>query len=72
MQMWLQYIEEVNVKSFIPEDKWESSVIMELNTDASNIEYGGIFGKRWFYGEWPPGWSLYHIMVKELFSIVLQ
>ena len=44
---------------------------MKLNTDASNIGYWGIFGKRWFYGEWPPSWVLYHITIKDLFPIVL-
>ena len=71
MQMWLRFIEEFNGKSFFLEDKWENSVNMKFNTDASNIGYGGIFGKRWFYGEWPPSWALYHITVKELFPIVL-
>ena len=44
---------------------------MKLYTDASYIGYGGIFGKRWFYGEWSPSWALYNITVKELFPIVL-
>ena len=47
MQMWLRFIEEFNGKSFFLEDKWENSVNMKLNTDASNIGYGEIFGKRW-------------------------
>ena len=42
-----------------------------MDTDASYIGYGGIFGKRWFYGEWPLSWALYHITVKELFPIIL-
>ena len=71
MQMWLRYIEVFNGKSFFLEDKWENSVIRKLDTDASYIGYGGIFGKRWFYGEWPLSWALYHITVKELFPIIL-
>ena len=69
--MWLRIIEEFKGKSFFLEDKWDNSVNMKLNADASNIGYGGIFGKRWFYGEWPPSWALYHITVKELFPAVL-
>ena len=72
MQMWLRLIEEFNGKSFFLEDKWQNSVIMKLNTDTSNIRYGGIFGKCLFYGEWLTSWALYHITVKELFRIVLS
>ena len=71
MQMWLRFIEVFNGNSFFLEDKWENSVIRKLDTDASYIGYGGIFGKRWFYGEWPLSWALYHITVKELFPIIL-
>ena len=71
MQMWLRFIEVFNGNSFFLEDKWENSVIRKLDTDASYLGYGGIFGKRWFYGEWPLSWALYHITVKELFPIIL-
>ena len=72
MQMWLRFIEEFNGKSFFLEDKWENSVNIKLNTDASNIRYGRIFGKRWFlWGMASELGVIYHITVKELFPIVL-
>ena len=72
MQMWLRFIEEFNGKSFFLEDKWENSVNIKLNTDASNIGYGRIFGKRWFLlGMASELGVIYHITVKELFPIVL-
>ena len=72
MQMWLRFIEEFNGKSFFLEDKWENSVNIKLNTDASNIGYGRIFGKRWFlWGMASELDVIYHITVKELFPIVL-
>ena len=71
MQMWLRFIEQFNGKSFFLADRWENSVNLKLHTDASNVGFGGIFGKRWFYGEWPPCFASYHITIKELVPIVI-
>ena len=71
MRMWLLFIEQYNCKSFFLADKWESSEVLKLFTDASNVGYGGVFQKSWFYGRWPRSFEKYHITVKELFPIVI-
>ena len=71
MRIWLLFIEQYNCKSFFLADKWESSEVLKLFTDASNVGYGGVFQKSWFYGRWPRSFEKYHITVKELFPIVI-
>ena len=71
MTMWLQFVDQFNGKSLFLADRWENSEILNLFTDASNVGYGGMFGKQWFYGEWPSCFARYHITVKELFPIVV-
>ena len=42
-----------------------------MNTDASNIGFGGLFRKHWFAIKWPTDWLKYHIIIRELFPIVV-
>ena len=37
LQMWLRFIEQFNAKRFILTDRWENSITMKLNSDASNV-----------------------------------
>lgn len=60
-----------NSKSLFLSDHWENSVSLQLYTDASNIGFGGYLGNQYFSGVWSKAWEAYHIIVKELFPIVL-
>lgn len=53
------------------EDTWQTSITLQLYTDASGLGFGGIFGNKWFYGQWTSDWHNYHITIKELFPIVV-
>lgn len=46
---------------------------MKLFSDAAGVHGGfaGVFGSKWFAGEWPVTMKELHITVKSLFSIVL-
>lgn len=46
---------------------------LKLYTDAVGSKgYGAIFGRHWFYGEWPDSWKTINIAFFELFPIVLS
>lgn len=38
------------------EDTWQTSITLQLYTDASGLGFGGIFGNKWFYGQWTSDW----------------
>ena len=68
---WYQFVSQLNGKSMILEDRWDSNKVFHLFSDASNIGFGGICGKNWFHGLWPLSWEDSHITRKELFALVL-
>ena len=46
---------------------------LKLYTDAAGSKgYGAIFGRHWFYGEWPDSWKQLNIAFLELFPIALS
>ena len=63
--------ESFNGKWLFLSDRWETSEQLKLNTDASNIGFGGLFRKHWFAIKWPTDWLKYHITIRELFPIVV-
>lgn len=72
IRMWLQFLDRFNGKAFFLSDRWETSVSLELYTDAAASKgYGAIFGKSWFGGPFPTAWHCFNITVLELFPIVL-
>ena len=72
MQTWLHFIKKFNGKSFFLDNHWNDSDTLKLYTDASKmLGFGGIFGSKWFFGEWPDKWKAYNIVILELFPIVL-
>ena len=75
IRMWQMFLKDWNGKQFFLNTAWESSVSLQLFTDASStIGYGGIFGRQWFQGAWEnldrqkQGLS---INWKELYAIVV-
>lgn len=73
LQMWLQFLDHYNGKSFFLDFIWFSSDLLHLYTDSSgSLGYGAIFGHKWFYGEWPSKWKSKNIIILEMFPIVLS
>ena len=71
LKAWSLFINSFNGSSIFLSDIWNSSVSLDLHTDASNIGYGGFLGNKWFAEEWPKQFTKFPITVKELFPIVL-
>lgn len=71
IKAWLEFVVGYNGISLFLPDRWDNSEHLHFYTDASGIGYGAVFGKQWFYGEWPDHFRSYHITIKELFPIVL-
>lgn len=73
LNMWLQFLNHFNGKSFFLDFIWVSSVTLHLYTDSSgSLGYGAVFGHKWFNGEWPIKWKSKNIIVLEMFPIVLS
>ena len=65
-----------NGAKFFLSSAWRNSNCLELHTDASGaLDYGGIFGGKWFQGKWEPRQQLgqpeISIAWQELFAIVV-
>ena len=71
LQVWLDFLEEYNGKSFFLEDVWYTSERLNLYTDASgSLGFGRNFQNHWCYGSWPSSWTSFNIATLEFFSIV--
>lgn len=68
---WLVFAENFNGKSLFLSDRWESSVQLNLYTDASNIGFGCVLGTQWFAQIWDGQWLSYHITVRELYPLII-
>ena len=71
LQLWLSFLNQYNGRSFFHSDRFLSSQVLRLYTDASQTwGYGAILDKSWFHGQWPLTWCHLNITVLELFPIV--
>ena len=72
LQVWLNFLRSYNGKSFFLGSRWYTSKTLKLFTDAAgSLGYAAIFGKHWFFGEWPAVWKTFNITILEFFPIVL-
>lgn len=71
LEAWSIFIEHFNGKALFHSGKLCSSRTLHLFTDASNLGFGCIFGRQWFYGPFETEWLKYHISVREFFPNVL-
>ena len=72
LQVWLNFLRSYNGKSFFLGSRWYTSKTLKLFTDAAgSLGYAAIFGKQWFFGEWPAVWKTFNISILEFFPIVL-
>ncbi|XP_044179321.1 uncharacterized protein LOC122960856 [Acropora millepora] len=73
ISVWLTFLEHFNGRTFFLDEKWLAHVPLKLYTDAAGSKgYGAIFGRHWFYGEWPDSWKQLNIAFLELFPIALS
>ena len=64
---------EFNGRSFFLDDKWNTSTLLELYTDAAGPKgYGAIFGPHWFFGYFTDRWQSLNITFLQLFPIALS
>ena len=72
LQVWLNFLRSYNGKSFFLGSRWYTSKTLKLFTDAAgSLGYAAIFGKHWFFGEWPAVWKTFNITILEFFPTVL-
>ena len=69
LQVWLNFLRSYNGKSFFLGSRWYTSKTLKLFTDAAgSLGYAAIFGKHWFFGEWPAVWKTFNITILEFFN----
>ncbi|CAG2244766.1 unnamed protein product [Mytilus edulis] len=73
LKLWDLFIKDFNGKSCFLYNKWVSSDVLKLYSDAAGTHGGfaAVFGSKWFAGEWPQEIRNLPITIKELFPIVL-
>lgn len=72
LRTWAAFLRDYNCKTLFLDDRWRSSVQMQLFTDAAGaIGYAGIFGKDWFQGFWNAEWRQQSIQLQEFYPIVV-
>ena len=70
ISVWLNFLENFNGRTFFLDEQWLSHAPLKLYTDAAGSKgYGAIFGRHWFYGEWPDSWKTLNIAFLELFRL---
>jgi hypothetical protein len=73
LQVWLHFLRDFNGRTFFLDEPWQVSPPLKLYTDAAGSKgYGALFGRRWFYGEWPANWKSLNIAFLELFPITIS
>ena len=71
LAMWTLFLDQFNGKCLFLDEKWITSEVLELHTDAAgSLGYGAILENRWFYGAWPAEWRNLNIAILELYPIV--
>ena len=72
MAAWLLFVEHFNGWNLLLEEKWVTSLSLNLYTDAAgSAGFGAIFENHWIMGEWPSQLESFSITFKEIFPIVL-
>ena len=59
-------------QSFLLASRTHSSSSLHLFTDASDLGFGCIFGRKWFFGQFFSDWLQFHIAVREFLPIVIS
>lgn len=71
LRVWQEFLRNFNGRAFFLNEKFRTGECLDLYTDASgSVGYGAVYGKEWFWGEWPQSWFSRNIAVLELFPIM--
>ena len=72
LQAWQIFAESFNGKHIFLQDNWTASDSIQLYSDASSVlGFAGVFGKKWFAGDWGTFFESGDITRLELFPIML-
>lgn len=73
MAMWLVFLDSYNGKTMFLDEKFISSNILHLYTDAAQSKgFAGIYGRQYFFGSFPEVWKIIIIMTLEFYPIILS
>ena len=73
ISVWLTFLEHFSGSTFFVDEERLSHAPLKLYPDpAGSKGYDAIFGRDWFYGEWPDSWKKLNIAFFELFPIALS
>lgn len=71
LKAWDVFLEHFIDIAFHPLSITHSSSYLHLFTDASNLGFGGTFGKKWISYHFTPDWLQYTISVRWFLPIVI-
>ena len=72
LKAWQIFLDNFNGKAIFPTGITHSSSSLHLFTDASDLGFGCIFGRKWFFGQFSSDWLQFHIAVREFLPIVIS
>ena len=68
---WIEFASTWNRKSVFYEDRWVSSCHLDLATDASDLGFVGVFGRKWFMSSFTPAQTGLSIASRELYAVLV-
>jgi hypothetical protein len=71
LKAWQLFLNHFNGKAFFPSGITHSTSSLHLFTDASDLGFGGTFGREWFFHPFTEEWLQYHIAVREFLPKVI-
>ena len=69
LQTWLIFLLHYNGVSFFRLPEFIKSTHINMFSDASKLGFGATYGTQWIQGQWPKGWTKFHITVLEFFPV---
>ena len=71
LTVWITFFQSHNGKTFFRPRHVETSLSLNLFTDASSHVAAGVFGSSWFRFGYPAAWADYNITFLEMFPILV-
>lgn len=72
LAMWKSFVSSFNGKSMFLNDRFLSSSVLSLYTDAAaSLGYGAVYSSYWFYGDFPLQCRNLNITLLELYPVVV-
>eukprot|EP00741_Cyanophora_paradoxa_P000420 tig00000404_g411.t1 len=67
---WRDLLQRLHGVRLIPTSDWQSAKVLRIQTDASNLGFGAVFGSSWTFGSWPEG-TTRSMPWRELMALVI-